>query len=350
MRYEMWPPYVTVAERAKKTQKLADKAAKLGLSLDPIASFTGAIAKSFWGKAWCNNLERYSDYSNRLPRGRSYVKNGAVIDLKVLPRSIEAKVAGSSLYSVKINIEAVPIPEWTSICSDCSNSIDSLVELLQGKLSSAVMERICAPGKGLFPAPKSIRFACSCPDGARMCKHVAAAFYGVGKRLDQEPHLLFTLRAVDVKDLITEQALDNSTDPQTASSMQILDDSMLSDVFGIEMASSDLSEVLSETSISMARKKSGRPAKSREALNTANSLKTTQSAKTAKTAKTEKAPKKTHQTKDGTQKSLAKDKAPRASEAKIKISKSTKKIKAVPSKSSTSTKTAAPSRGNKLQR
>ena len=236
MGYWGWTPYVPVAERRKKAEKAAAKAKKGGAALTPIAPYRGAVAKTFWGKAWCDNLERYSDYSNRLPRGRTYVRNGSVIDLKIYAGGVHAQVVGSSLYKVAVNVVAVPDRQWQAIRADCSNSIDSLVELLQGRLSNAVMERICKPGLGLFPAPVGMQFTCSCPDWADMCKHVAAVLYGVGARLDHEPELLFKLRRVDAKELVAEAAVSLTKTKRAPAASKLLDDSLLADVFGIEMA------------------------------------------------------------------------------------------------------------------
>ena len=202
----------------------------------PVAAGRGAIARTFWGKAWCDNLERYSDYSNRLPRGRTYLRNGSVIDLRIGAGEVSAQVMGSSLYQVAVSIAAVAKPHWKALGGDCAGSIDSLVELLQGRLSRGVMERICRPGTGLFPSPKEIKFNCSCPDWAAMCKHVAAVFYGVGARLDQQPELLFTLRRVDAKDLVARAGEDMPMAKNRPTAAKVLPDSKLAEVFGIELA------------------------------------------------------------------------------------------------------------------
>ncbi len=236
MGYWEWKPYVSVADRRKKAEKAAAKAKKGGASLTPIAPSRGAIAKTFWGKAWCDNLERYSDYSNRLPRGRTYVRNGSVIDLKITAGEVRAQVVGSSLYQVEVAVTAVPEKHWRAIRADCANSIDSLVELLQGRLSKAVMARICQPGTGLFPAPEAIKFSCSCPDWAQMCKHVAAVLYGVGSRLDQQPELLFSLRRVDAQALVAHAGAALPLAKAGPAAARVLDDAVLADVFGIEMA------------------------------------------------------------------------------------------------------------------
>jgi len=234
--YGRWTPYVSVAERRRKAEKIAAKAKKGGAVLSPVAPIRGAIAKTFWGKAWCDNLECYSDFANRLPRGRTYVRNGSVIDLKISASKVHALVMGSSLYTVGVTVTAVPAAQWQAIGAACAGSIDSLVELLQGKLSKAVMEQICKPGSGLFPAPKEIKFNCSCPDGASMCKHIAAVLYGVGAMLDHQPELLFSLRRIDAKDLVAQAGAGLPKTKIISSSSKVLDDSALADMFGIEMA------------------------------------------------------------------------------------------------------------------
>jgi uncharacterized Zn finger protein len=226
---------VTVAERRRKAEKAAAKARKAGVNLSPIAPSRGAIARTFWGKAWCDNLERYSDFANRLPRGRTYVRNGSVIDLAIGPGEVRAQVMGSSLYRVEVSVAAVPRKRWQAIGAECAGSIDSMVELLQGKFSQAVMQRLCRPGEGLFPAPKEIRFSCSCPDWAAMCKHVAAVLYGAGARLDQRPELLFDLRRVNGNDLLARAGSGLASTGKGKASARMLEDSALGEVFGIEM-------------------------------------------------------------------------------------------------------------------
>ena len=236
MSFYGWKPYVPVAERRRKAEKAAAKARKAGADLSPVAASRGAITKTFWGKAWSENLERYSDYANRLPRGRTYVRNGSVIDLKITEGEVQAQVMGSSLYKVAVRVTAVAAKHWQSIGADCAGSIDSLVELLQGKLSRAVMERICTPNTGLFPTPKEISFSCSCPDWASMCKHVAAVLYGVGARLDEQPELIFRLRRVDAKELVSQAGAGLPKSTHAPAAGKVLDDALLADVFGIEMA------------------------------------------------------------------------------------------------------------------
>src|SRR5258708_18032137 len=175
---------------------------KQGRPVSPVIIEGRAIVTTFWGKAWCDNLERYSDFENRLPRGRTYVRNGSVIDLQIGPGEVKALVSGSEIYKVRVKVVPVTKVRWRSICTDCSGAIDSLIELLQGRFSKGVMDRVCRQKTGLFPAPHEIKLKCSCPDWADMCKHVAAVLYGIGARLDQQPDLLFRLHQVDEKELI----------------------------------------------------------------------------------------------------------------------------------------------------
>jgi len=193
-------------------------------------------ARTFWGKAWCDSLERYSDYANRLPRGRTYIRNGSVVDLQIAPGRIGAMVSGSDLYRIEVKVAAVTKARWTAICRDCAGAIDSLVELLQGRLSPGVMARMCQEKTGLFPSPAEIAFTCSCPDWASMCKHVAAVLYGIGARLDEQPDLLFALRKVDQQDLIARAGKGLAQTGKGPKAAKVLGESDLSEMFGIEIA------------------------------------------------------------------------------------------------------------------
>jgi len=226
--------YVSVADRRAKAVREIAKLNKQGRAVSPVVVEGRKIAKLFWGKAWCDNLERYSDFANRLPRGRSYVCNGLVVDLAVSRGKVEALVTGSDTYKVKIDIAVAAPARWKAICADCSGSVGSIVELLQGKLSSRVMERVCRADDGLFPAPKEIKMSCSCPDWADMCKHVAAALYGVGARLDVDPNVLFTLRGVDRAEVVSTGA-DISITQSAAGSARVLVEDDLSALFGVEI-------------------------------------------------------------------------------------------------------------------
>jgi uncharacterized Zn finger protein len=234
MFYE-FRPYVPVWKRRQNAERELKKLRKKGQSVSPVVIEGRTIAQTFWGKAWCDNLERYSDFSSRLPRGRTYVRNGSVVDLQVAPGKVSAIVSGSELYQVGVEVTPVSKAHWASLCGDCAGAIDSLVELLQGRFSERVMERVCQQKTGLFPTPAEIKFSCSCPDWASMCKHVAAVFYGVGARLDDKPELLFKLRKVDEKDLIAEAGSGLPLTKTGPSTDRVLGAGNLSELFGLEI-------------------------------------------------------------------------------------------------------------------
>lgn len=233
-----WRPYVSAAQRQAQAMRKIAQLKKKGHAVSPVEIEGRGIATTFWGKAWCENLERYSDYANRLPRGRTYVRNGSVIDLQIAFGEVKALVSGSSVYKVAVKITPVSKARWKSICKDCAGAIDSLVELLQGRFSKGVMERICRENNGLFPSPKEIRFSCSCPDWAYMCKHVAAVLYGIGARLDRQPELLFRLHKLDEKELISSAGRDLRLAETRGDSGKILSAGDLSELFGLDLAKS----------------------------------------------------------------------------------------------------------------
>lgn len=237
MNHWGWQPYVPVAQRRQKAKQLANQLSKQGRQLQPIEVQGRAIARTFWGKAWCENLEQYSDFANRLPRGRTYVRNGSVIDLKIEKGTVTSLVSGSDIYEVKIQLTPLQDRVWKAICGDCSDSIDSLLDLLAGRFDSGVMQRLTRRGDGLFPQPDEIKLGCSCPDWATMCKHVAAVLYGVGARLDDSPELLFLLRNVDHTHLLGQASLEAVDEALSAGSSSELDGEDLSALFGIELES-----------------------------------------------------------------------------------------------------------------
>jgi uncharacterized Zn finger protein len=241
--YYGFKDYVSVAERRRQAARELAKLNRKGRKTSPVAIEGRKIATTFWGKAWCDNLERYSDYASRLPRGRSYVRNGTVVDLQIGPGVVAALVSGSELYTVRIDVGSVARARWQSIRKDCSGAIDSAIELLQGRLSDPVMARLCDQKTGLFPSPADIGFSCSCPDWASMCKHVAAVLYGIGARLDHRPELLFTLRQVAHEELIAKAGASLSASATTTATAgkRLLAEQDLSAMFGIEIAASPAS-------------------------------------------------------------------------------------------------------------
>jgi uncharacterized Zn finger protein len=233
MRWQSYTRRPSVPERRQKAVRAARRLANSGQTLSPVVIDGRTIAQSFWGRAWCENLESYRDYEFRLPRGRSYVRHGAVLDLKIAAGKITALVCGSKIYQVEITIAHLMPDHWGRIKAQCAGNVGSIIELLEGRLSERVMRVVTHRGDGLFPKPAEIQMECSCPDWATMCKHIAAVMYGVGARLDQQPELLFTLRNVDHADLIA-RAVDLASKRQS-SGRKVLADDVLGEVFGIEI-------------------------------------------------------------------------------------------------------------------
>ena len=256
--YGGWAPYIPVAQRQRLAKQKVAALNKKGHNCQPITIEGRVIAKSFWGKAWCENLESYSDFANRLPRGRTYARNGSVIDLRIETGKVRALVSGSDVYSVEIGVQPLAATRWGAIVKECSGKVASVIELLQGRLSHAVMETVTRRGDGLFPLPRQIGLRCSCPDAATMCKHVAAVLYGVGARLDNEPELLFLLRQVAPQDLIRQAGKGPAmahSDTQGA-----LASTDLSALFGIDLVdTSAASAAHPSAAVAPSRKRSRQP-------------------------------------------------------------------------------------------
>jgi hypothetical protein len=232
---DIFPAYVSVAERRRRAERHRKMLTRQGLSPRPIAIEGREIAGTFWGKAWGTHIESLADLATRLPRGRSYVRNGSVVHLEIARGAVRARVSGTELYQVEIGIVPLASARWKAVRRACAGQIATAVELLSGKLSSAVMTVLCDPRGGLFPASEELELSCSCPDGARLCKHLAAVLYGVGARLDQAPELLFTLRGVALEELVTaagEAGARAGGDAPAAA----FSDAELGVIFGIELS------------------------------------------------------------------------------------------------------------------
>lgn len=234
----------------ERAQRLAARDRKLetlrrqGEDLEPLACKrrSGLPAESFWGKAWCRNLESYSDFEDRMPRGRTYLRKGTVLGLRIDPGEIFAYVTGSDLYEVFLRIDPLPAEDWQDFQAACASEIGSLLDLLGGKLGPDVLSRITDQDAGLFPSPRELHLTCTCPDYADMCKHVAAVLYGVGVRLDEDPELFFHLRQVDHRELLAGAGRAASTltgassPPADPASLEVLRGKDLSELFGVEIS------------------------------------------------------------------------------------------------------------------
>ena len=234
---EHYYPQPTEAELQRNAEATAQKARKKGQSLAPVVISGRKIAKSWWGQAWCDNLERYADYETRLPRGQRYVRSGAVVDLQIQKGKILARVQGSRKIPYKVEIRISPLSQerCDEIMERCGSRADSLESLLSGSFPESLKDVFLGDG-GLFPTPREISFGCSCPDWAMMCKHVAAALYGVGARLDQDPMLFFTLRGIET-DRFVDVAIANRIERMLANvdkpSGRIMEDTGWEDLFGV---------------------------------------------------------------------------------------------------------------------
>ncbi len=237
MSYFEWRPYVPVAQRRKDAAAAMQKRAKKGLVVEPVVIEGRTIARSAWGKRWCDALEKQADFANRLPRGRTYARNGSVVHLGITKGELNAVVSGSELYDVRITIAPLTEAKWKAVRAQCAGKVGSALSLLQGKLSDAVMDVIAHPGTGLIPLAGEVKFKCSCPDWASLCKHCAAVLYGVGARLDTKPEMLFTLRGVSHLDLVEEATAKVTKKGSVRAALQA-DDATLSDIFGIDLGGS----------------------------------------------------------------------------------------------------------------
>lgn len=232
-----WKRYESVGERREKAAREVKKLSKAGQTLRPIYIKSSAIATSFWGKAWCKNLENYADWANRLPRGRSYARNGSILDLQIDPGEIRALVSGSSVYKINITISKLDSKKWDAIRKDCAEHVGSMLDLMRGKLPKDVLVRFTDRNAGMFPSPKELKVHCSCPDYASVCKHVAATLYGVGHLLDSEPELFFKMRGVDQKELMAAVLQKTTHDDAIGLNQKSgLEGEDLSALFGIDLA------------------------------------------------------------------------------------------------------------------
>ncbi len=263
MSYYGYPKYVSVAEKKAKAEKKLKQLKKKNPGITPVTITGRTLARSWWGKAWNENLERYADFAYRLERGRSYVRHGAVLDLKVTSSKVTALVQGSGRTPYEVTVKVVPmmISKWQALKAGAVGTMDSVQAFMAGRLPEAMADLLTEKGKGLFPSPNEISFACSCPDSASMCKHVAASLYGVGARLDEDPSLLFLLRKVSVQDLITETVTETRGEMLSKAKKRtgrVMEDvGGLSDLFGIDLGGGDL-EPSSPKRTAKGRQKTGK--------------------------------------------------------------------------------------------
>lgn len=238
MGYYGFPRYVSAAEKKADSKRAIEKLKKKNQNIEPVIIEGRTLAASWWGKSWNTNLESYADYSNRLPRGRSYIRNGCVLDLKIQKGDVQALVQGSgrSPYKVSIKIDTLKKESWEKVTELCNRRIDSLEQLLEGRFPKELEQLFIERKYGLFPSPEEIHFDCSCPDWAYMCKHVAAVLYGIGARLDKEPMLFFELRDINSAELVKksmESRLNNMLKNAGKKSRREIGEEDIFDIFGV---------------------------------------------------------------------------------------------------------------------
>jgi len=290
MSYWDYPRYVSVGKKRAKAEKKLKQLRKKNPDIQPIVIKGSTIAKTWWGKSWGSNLERYADYSNRIGRGRSYVRHGAVLDLQINSGMVKSLVQGSRAkpYEVIIKIKGITKNIWKNMKAACAGKLDSLPELLAGEFPKALGEIFTARGQGLFPSPQEIQFDCSCPDWAYMCKHVAATLYGIGARLDEDPSLFFLLRKVEIDDLIQETIKDQRgrlLKKAEKTSDRMIAEADLSDVFGIDLEENmDLDLSKTAKTVSGAGGSSRKTAKRSKAAKRKPVIKTQTKKKTGRTS------------------------------------------------------------------
>ncbi len=222
-----------------KVEETNKKAKKKGKTLEPVIIEGKKIVNSWWGKAWCENLERYADYASRLSRGKRYVKSGAVVDLKIGEGVVLAKVQGTrkTPYIVEVHIDPVDEDKMQTLIDQCTKKIENLEQLVNGTFPEELKELFISQN-GLFPNPREISFSCSCPDWAVLCKHVAAVLYGIGSRFDQDPLLFFELRGIDVNrfiDTTIENRIESMLENVDKPSNRIIESDDYADLFGLKL-------------------------------------------------------------------------------------------------------------------
>jgi len=240
--YGGFSPQESKGQKLAKSKKKIAALRKKNKDVSPVLVEGRSLAKNWWGKSWNANLEKYSDLNNRLERGRAYVRNGSILDLKISKGVITALLmgSGSSVYNCRIDINELSNKSWESIKKHCLGSISSIPELLAGKFPTKLQELLSAKGEGLFPSSKEIKKSCDCPDYASLCKHLAATLYGIGARLDEKPELMFTLRGVECSELISA-VIDSHKDDLISRALRAnknrhlkLQDKQLSTLFNID--------------------------------------------------------------------------------------------------------------------
>ena len=239
MSWYDFPVYKPVGDLKSECQSFIKQYKKNNNNIQPVIIEGKKIATTWWGEAWNKNLEKYSDYDNRLSRGRTYVRSGCVIDLKIYETEVIALVKGSSLYTVRVRIAPLLQAKEKALSQKCIDKIENINDLVAGNFPKELAELFQDKKNGLFPSSREIHFSCDCPDDARMCKHVAAVLYGIGRRFDDDPMLFFKLRKINIRELIKNSISEKISGLMSKSkqhSERIIEDSEIDMLFGLSEA------------------------------------------------------------------------------------------------------------------
>ncbi len=156
----------------------------------------GAIGSTWWSKRWVSVLESFN-MGARLTRGRSYARQGQVLSIDVQPGLVKAKVQGSRPrpYNVEIHLKPLSDQDWDKVTDAMADQALFAAKLLAGEMPTNIEEAFSAVQLSLFPtAARELETDCSCPDWANPCKHIAAVYYLLAERFDEDPFLIFKLR------------------------------------------------------------------------------------------------------------------------------------------------------------
>ncbi len=216
--------------RAARLEELA--AARLaalqaeGEELHPVVGCSRALARHFWGKAWMRQLARCESGGYALAPGRSLLRHGCVLDVRLAPGLIRARVGAQRLEEVELRLAPLDAERQEELVQLCQGRIDSLVSLMEGRVDEAVLAPLCDPERGLLPQPADWSMSCTCADWSEPCPHAAAAIYAAGILIDAEPALLFSLRSFDPSSLLQ---------PADQAATADFDAAGLGQLFGIEL-------------------------------------------------------------------------------------------------------------------
>lgn len=237
--YDDHKPYVTFFRKGQLARASIAALTESGRTLNPVKVSDEAIAHTWWAKAWNKNLESYADYKSRIARGRLYLKNDTIIDLVIEKGDVRALVQGSASKPYEVTIKIAPLSEdrWLQLLKVCQHQISSLRDLVEGCFPQGLEKLFKVKGEGLFPSNTEIDFQCTCLDNAVLCKHIAAALYGIGARFDQDPLLFFKLRGIDFKELLStsiEERVQQMLKKSTVLSHRAINDEDVEALFHLE--------------------------------------------------------------------------------------------------------------------